>query len=83
MPGARRAKPQQTSGNKRKLLRSSKAVKIVRLVEALTSELDDRGRVLVGRRMVRSLRRAFEGDQRPVPNWVKDVHAYFDHGRRK
>jgi len=59
-----------------------KAAKIVRLVEALTTGLGVRDRVSLGRRMTQSLVRAYETDGRPVPGWVNDLHAYFDHGRR-
>jgi hypothetical protein len=62
--------------------RSSKAAKIVRLVEALTTGLGVRDHVSLGRRMAQSLLRAYRADRRPVPGWVKDLHAYFDHGRR-
>jgi len=54
----------------------------VRLVEALTTGLGVRDRVSLGRRMTQSLVRAYETDGRPVPGWVNDLHAYFDHGRR-
>jgi len=62
--------------------RSAKAARIVGLVEALTTGLVVRDRVSLGRRMTQSLVRAYQTERRPVPGWVNDLHAYFDHGRR-
>jgi len=67
---------------KRKMPRTAKAARIVRLVEALTTGLVVRDRVSLGRRMTQSLVRAYQTERRPVPGWVNDLHAYFDHGRR-
>jgi hypothetical protein len=58
----------------------AKVREIVRLVEALSSDLGSHDGVVVGRGIAHLLVEAYGERREPVPSWVKELLAQFDPG---
>jgi hypothetical protein len=78
--GARTARAKSPRARETPASSNAKVTEIVRLVQALSSDLGSHDGVIVGRGIAHLLVEAYGERREPVPTWVKELLAQFDPG---